>query len=315
MTMTDVRRQHTLAEPVELSGIGVHSGKPVSMTLHPAEDDHGIVFLRSEDGKDYEIRASHKVVSATELCTVLGDPSSVSVATVEHLMAALVAYGVDNVLIEIDGPEVPVFDGSSAAYIDAFEQVGLKQQRRARRFIKVLKPVRIENGQSYAELRPFDGSRFEVEIDFDTPVIGRQKFSGDLSPAVFRDELSRARTFGFMKDVEGLWAMGYALGSSLDNTVVLGDDEVVNPEGLRYPDEFVRHKTLDAVGDLSLAGAPILGLYRSYRGGHRVNINMVKALFADPDAWEYVEEAPTRTVGHGELPAGIAAAAFRADVS
>lgn len=313
--MTNVKRQHTLADSVEFSGIGVHSGKPVSMTLHPAEDDHGIVFLRSHDGRDFEIRASHDGVTATELCTVLGDPATVSVATVEHLMAALVAHGIDNVLVEIDGPEVPVFDGSSLAYITAFDQVGLKEQRRARRFIKVLKPVRIENGQSYAELRPFDGSRFEVEIDFTTSVIGRQKFCGDLSPALFRDELCRARTFGFMKDVEGLWAMGYALGSSLENTVVLGDDEVVNPEGLRYPDEFVRHKTLDAVGDLALAGAPILGHYRSYRGGHRVNINMVKALFADSDAWEYVEEASKRQVGHGERPLGLAAAAFSAKVA
>jgi UDP-3-O-[3-hydroxymyristoyl] N-acetylglucosamine deacetylase len=190
---------------------------------------------------------------------------------------------------------MPIMDGSSYAFIEAIEQVGIVNLGIKRRYIRVVKPVRIEAGASWSEFRPYDGTRFEVEIDFASPLIGRQSWKGDLTAESFKRELSRARTFGFMRDVERLWAAGYALGSSLENSVVISDDDsVVNVEGLRYKDEFVRHKTLDAVGDLALAGAQFIGCYRSYRGGHKMNANALKALLSDPTAYEVVEAPSSR---------------------
>jgi UDP-3-O-[3-hydroxymyristoyl] N-acetylglucosamine deacetylase len=210
-------------------------------------------------------------------------------------MAALYALGVDNAVIEVDGAEMPVMDGSSAVFVDAIEQAGIRSLVKKRRYIRVKKQVRIDMGPSWAEFHPYDGTRFEVEIDFTSPLIGRQAWNGDLTAQTFKTELSRARTFGFMRDVERLWAAGLALGSSLENSVVIGDDNrVINMEGLRYPDEFARHKTLDAVGDLALAGAPFLGLYRSHRGGHKVNALALKALLSDSSAYEIVESAGQR---------------------
>ncbi|MGB6117280.1 MAG: UDP-3-O-acyl-N-acetylglucosamine deacetylase, partial [Mesorhizobium sp.] len=221
---------------------------------------------------------------------VLGDPAGLHVATVEHLMAALAGMGIDNVMIEIDGAEVPILDGSAAPFVDAFEQAGIQQQDVRRRYIRVIKPVRIDAGPAFAEFRPYDGTRFEVEIDFDSPAIGRQTYAADLNPTRFREDISRARTFGFMKDVERLWAAGYALGSSLENSVVIGDDHrVINVGGLRYGDEFVRHKTLDAIGDLALAGARFIGCFRSFRGGHRLNAAALRRLLSDQSAFEIVE--------------------------
>lgn len=284
--------QTTIANAVQLTGIGVHSGNPVSMTFQPADVGTGIVFHRLHDnGNVTELKAVSANVGNTDLCTVLGRSLPQSVATIEHVMAAIYAMGIDNLIVAVDGPEVPIMDGSSAAFIEAIEQVGIKTQSAKRRYIRVIKPVRIDNGTSWAEFRPYDGTRYEVEIDFDTPLIGRQTWAGDLTAETFKNELSRARTFGFMRDVERLWAAGYALGSSLENSVVISDDHtVINMEGLRYAkDEFVRHKTLDAVGDLALAGAQFIGCYRSYRGGHKVNANALKALLSDATAYEVVE--------------------------
>jgi UDP-3-O-[3-hydroxymyristoyl] N-acetylglucosamine deacetylase len=289
--------QTTVSRPVTLSGIGVHSGADVSITFNPAEADTGVVFNRMHDnGEVTELRAVSSQVGNTDLCTVLGFSPARSVATVEHVMAAVYALGLDNVVIEVDGAEMPIMDGSSMPFIDAIEQVGLVSLGVKRRYIRITKPVRIEHGGSWSEFRPYDGMRFEVEIDFDTPLIGRQKWEGDMTASTFKSELSRARTFGFMRDVERLWASGHALGSSLENSVVISDDHtVINVEGLRYAkDEFVRHKTLDAVGDLSLAGAPFIGCYRSYRGGHKMNANALKALLSDPTAYEVVETSAPR---------------------
>ncbi len=289
--------QTTVSRPVTLSGIGVHSGADVSITFNPAEADTGVVFNRMHDnGEVTELRAVSSQVGNTDLCTVLGFSPARSVATVEHVMAAVYALGLDNVVIEVDGAEMPIMDGSSMPFIDAIEQVGLVSLGVKRRYIRITKPVRIEHGGSWSEFRPYDGMRFEVEIDFDTPLIGRQKWEGDMTAATFKSELSRARTFGFMRDVERLWASGHALGSSLENSVVISDDHtVINVEGLRYAkDEFVRHKTLDAVGDLALAGAPFIGCYRSYRGGHKMNANALKALLSDPTAYEVVETSAPR---------------------
>ncbi|MDM7980027.1 MAG: UDP-3-O-acyl-N-acetylglucosamine deacetylase [Rhizobium sp.] len=289
--------QTTIAASLTLTGIGVHSGREVSITLQPAEAGTGIVFVRQhDDGSTSEYRAVSAHVGNTDLCTVLGTNPARSVATIEHVMAAFYALGLDNVVVEVDGAEMPIMDGSSEVFIDAIEQVGITNLGVKRRYIRVIKPVRIEAGASWSEFRPYDGTRFEVEIDFDSKLIGRQKWEGDLTAETFKIELSRARTFGFMRDVERLWAAGFALGSSLENSVVISDDDtVINVEGLRYEkDEFVRHKTLDAVGDLALAGAQFIGCYRSYRGGHKMNANALKALLSDPTAYEVVE-APSRS--------------------
>ncbi|WP_337182624.1 UDP-3-O-acyl-N-acetylglucosamine deacetylase [Shinella sp.] len=306
MTIGMLGFQTTISSPVTISGTGVHSGSAVSITFNPAEADSGVIFQRlHDDGTVSEYRAVSSQVGNTDLCTVLGFSPATSIATIEHVMAALYALGLDNVLIEVHGAEMPIMDGSSAPFIDAIDQVGLVALSVKRRYIRIVKPVRIEAGASWAEFLPYDGgTRFEVEIDFDCPLIGRQSWKGDLTPAAFRNELSRARTFGFMRDVERLWASGHALGSSLENSVVISDDNtVINVEGLRYAkDEFVRHKTLDAVGDLALAGARFIGCYRSYRGGHKMNAHALQALLSDRTAYEVVESSlPRSRAGQREL--------------
>jgi UDP-3-O-[3-hydroxymyristoyl] N-acetylglucosamine deacetylase len=309
--------QTTLRAAVSLTGIGVHSGNEVRIVLHPAEANHGIVFLRTglQGGHDRLIDARHLAVTATELCTVLGDSESGAVATVEHLMAVLAGLGIDNVLVEIDGPEVPILDGSCAPFVDAIDQVGVMALGASRRYLKVLKPIGVTRGRAMAELLPNDRSfRLDVEIDFSNPVIGRQRRSVDLSTSVFRREISRARTFGFMQDVDKLWSAGFALGASLENTIVIGEGEVVNPEGLRYADEFVRHKILDAIGDLSLAGFPLLGTYRSYCGGHRLNFSVLEALFSSRANYAIVEAAPRREPAYADLGTGVSVAAFAPEI-
>ena len=285
-------RQTTVGRAIELSGRGVHSGAPVSLILHPAEADVGLRFLVSKRGRIVaDIPAEVSNVKNLTLCTVIGDEAGTSVGTVEHLLAALRGLGIDNTYIEVDSKEVPIMDGSAAAFVEAIDEVGIRELSETRKFIKILKPIRVEEGDCWGEIAPFNGFKLDVEIDFDTPVIGRQRLALEMAPDVFRRELSRARTFGFMRDVEKLWKAGLALGASLDNTVAIGDDKVMNRDGLRYPQEFVRHKMLDAVGDLALAGLPLLGSYRSVRGGHRLNSHVLKALFADHSAWT-VAQAP-----------------------
>jgi UDP-3-O-[3-hydroxymyristoyl] N-acetylglucosamine deacetylase len=312
-------RQTTLARDVELSGTGVHSGAPVSIILHPAESDVGFRFLVNRRGRIVaEIPADVRSVKNLTLCTVIGDETGVTVGTVEHLLAALRGLNVDNCYIEIDNREVPIMDGSSAAFVDAIEEAGIRELSEPRKFIKVLKPIRVQDGDCFGELTPSSGFHLDVEIEFPSTVIGRQRLALELTPHSFRSELSRARTFGFMRDVEKLWKAGLALGASLDNTVALGDDKVINPEGLRHPHEFVRHKMLDAVGDLALAGAPILGAYKSVRGGHRLNAHVLQALFAggEGQAWRW-ERAPRvmREAAPVDISAGIMAVNYDADRS
>jgi len=313
-------RQTTLREQAVISGIGVHSGLPVTLTLNPAEANTGIVFTRTdESGREREVRADYRSVTATELATVLGDASGVLCSTAEHILAALRGLGVDNAIVELDGPEVPIMDGSSAPFVDAIDQAGIVTLSAPRRYIEVLKPVRVARGEAFGELRPYaHGFRIEIEIDFDTPLIGHQIFDTDVTPDAFRRDLSRARTFGFMKDVSALWGMGKALGASFENTLVLSESRVLNTEGLRYDDEFVRHKALDAVGDLALAGAPLLGAYRSLRGGHKLNHSVLVALMSDPTAWRLAEAAtatPRRVRGHADVATGLVAPAYGPEVS
>ncbi len=310
-------KQTTLRERVVLSGAGVHSNSPVRLVLHPSEANSGVTFLRTglPGGRERLIQANWSNVSMTELCTVLGTQDDASVSTVEHLLATFSGLGIDNVTVEIDGPEVPIMDGSAGAFVEAIDSVGLVSLSAPRRFIKILKPVRIEHGRGFSELRPADrGFRLEVEIDFNSGAIGRQKKVVDLDAQVFRKDLARARTFGFLSDVERLWKAGFALGASLENTVALDGERVLNPEGLRFNDEFVRHKTLDAVGDLALAGAPLIGTYRSYCGGHKMNVKVLEALFADRTAFQILD-SHRREASRAEAAFGNMAPAFSPEVN
>ena len=315
-------RQTTLRSQVTVTGVGVHSGSPVSVTIGPADINSGFVFTRA----DREVAAIAASVIATDFATVLGDHQGPLVSTAEHVLAALRGMGVDNATIEVDGSEVPIMDGSAAPFVDAIDQAGIVQQNAARRFIEVLKPVQVEIGESFGELRPHAGGfRAELEIDFANSSIGRQAYAFDLDAVSFRRDICRARTFGVVGDVNKLWSAGYALGASLENSVVFDDTRVLNTEGLRYADECVRHKVLDVVGDLALAGLPLIGLYRSVRGGHKLNHAVLTALMADRHAWRVVEavepvlERPVvarRAVrGHADVAGGMVAVAYGPDVS
>ncbi|MGU3575728.1 UDP-3-O-acyl-N-acetylglucosamine deacetylase [Brucellaceae bacterium C25G] len=282
--------QKTLSKPVMLSGVGVHSGKVANLEFMPGDVDTGIVLTRkTEDGATHSYAAHADQVGSTDLSTTLGN-GNIAIHTIEHLMAAVSALGLDNLHITIDGAEVPILDGSSQDFVTAFENAGIKTQDHKRRYIRILKPVRIEHNGSWAELAPYDGVHYDVEIEFSSPAIGRQKFASDMDADIFKTDIAPARTFGFMKDAEALRAAGLALGSSLENSLVVDhDDTIVNEGGLRLENEFVRHKTLDAIGDLAMLGAPFIGRFRSFRGGHKMNSHVVKAVLADPSTYEIVE--------------------------
>src|SRR3954449_7512321 len=289
-------RQTTLHAQASVAGVGVHSGLPVNLTIGPAPIDAGFIFVRTGlEGADREVSAASESVISTEFATVLGDDDGPVVSTAEHVLAALRGMGVDNAIIEIDGPEVPIMDGSAAAFVAAIDQAGIVTQPAQRRFIQVLKPISVKIGDSFGEIRPYaDGFRAEVEIDFTNPVIGQQSYAFDLNPERFRREVGRARTFGLMCDVARLWSAGYALGASFDNTVVFDEERLLNTEGLRYADECARHKVLDVIGDLALALLPRLGASCSQRGGHKLNHAVLTALMADRSAWRVVESEPAR---------------------
>lgn len=279
--------QRTLAAPVHIGGIGLHSGAAVRMTLRPGEPGQGLWVRRLDvTDRDPMIPARWDHVVDTRLCTTLGNTAGVTVSTVEHLMAALAGLGVDNLEIHVDGPEIPVMDGSSAAFVAAIREVGTIAQPAVRQAVRILDEVTVEDGQTWLALRPAPrGLTIEAEIQFKSPVIGHQHHAITVSPESFGDELADCRTFGFAHEVEMLRANSLALGGSLDNAVVIDGDRVLNPDGLRRPDEFVRHKALDALGDLALAGHPIIGAYAGLRPSHRANNLLLRALFARPGAW------------------------------
>jgi len=282
--------QTTLGDTIRLSGIGVHCGQHINLDIYPAPAGCGIVFVRTDiDNQGVEIPVAPSSVRSAQLCTVIGTDESATVSTVEHLLAALRGCGIDNVRIEIDGPEVPILDGSASPFVEAIEIAGAHPLDINRRAIRVLKPVEITNGLARCGFAPYDGFKLNIEIEFANELIGMQRFDFEWSPQAFKRELSTARTFGFMEHAEVLRAQGFALGASLDNTVVISGQEILNPEGLRFPDEFVRHKALDAIGDLAIAGAPILGAYYSCRGGHQANFMALSALLQDDSAWEIIE--------------------------
>ncbi|WP_455480367.1 UDP-3-O-acyl-N-acetylglucosamine deacetylase [Bartonella sp. B12(2025)] len=279
--------QSTLKKAVTFKGYGVHTGCLSVVKVCPADVGCGIIFKRCGlDGTEKILQAHASQTGATELSTVLGH-GEMRVETIEHLMAAIAAYNLDNLVIEVSSNEIPILDGSSWQYCQAFEEVGIVQQNALRSYFIIKKPLRIEVASGVAEFLPFDGRRFDITISFPSSAIGKQHLSFDLTTKRFQDDLSRARTFGFVKDVEKLWVSGKGIGASLENSLIIGfDDKIMNPDGPYWKNECVRHKMLDAIGDTALLGAPFIGLFRSYRSGHRINSQLVKAVLADKSCYE-----------------------------
>lgn len=281
----------TLAGATVCAGIGLHSGERVRMVMKPAAPGTGIHFIRTDLEGDNRIAARIEQVTTVRLGTTIANEAGASVATVEHLMSALAGLGVDDAIIEIDGPETPAMDGSAAPFVELIRQAGLKETAAPLRVIRILKPVSIEMQGRTATFLPSLKPAIDVEISFPHPTVGRQRYAFDISGEIFSSDVAAARTFGFRKDVEAMYAAGLALGGSMDNAVVIDDGGIANPEGLRFADEFARHKALDALGDLSLAGAPIFGRYFAHQPGHALNVAAVRALLADKSAWKMVSYA------------------------
>jgi UDP-3-O-[3-hydroxymyristoyl] N-acetylglucosamine deacetylase len=281
-------KQASLLAAVSLSGIGVHSGLPATVTLMPAPVDHGIVFfVKMNNGFDI-IPADYSKVSTVKNATALGGDRGTSLCTVEHVLAALSGLGIDNCRLEVIGGEIPVLDGSSAPFVEAIRKVGIETQTRDKNFLKILKKVTVNNGESFASIEPYAaGFHIDVEIDFKEEVIGRMRYAENVTPFQFEKDVAPARTFGFLSQQEEMIAKGLAMGASVDNTVIFDGSHVVNAGGLRFSDEMVKHKWLDALGDLSLAGGQIQGKYTSYRGGHKLNVMMLDAIFADASNFEW----------------------------
>ncbi|MBB2160178.1 UDP-3-O-acyl-N-acetylglucosamine deacetylase [Gluconacetobacter sacchari] len=281
-------RQHTLRQSISCVGVGLHTGLRIRLALHPAAENSGIVFRRTDlGGRAIPGRFDHVV--DTRLSTVVGDPANpaLRVATIEHLMAALSACGIDNVLVDVDGPELPVLDGSAADFVFLLECAGQAEQAAPRAVIDILRPVRVTEGDAFAELRPGrePGLALALSIAFPAAAIGEQSFTARLDRRTFRDEIANCRTFTLRQEIEALHAAGLARGGSLDNAIVVDGATVLNPSGLRRPDEFVRHKMIDAVGDLYLAGATINGTFTGHKSGHALNNRLLRTLFADAAAW------------------------------
>jgi UDP-3-O-[3-hydroxymyristoyl] N-acetylglucosamine deacetylase len=299
-----LRRQQTIATPIVFVGIGLHSGERATMRLQPAEADHGVTLRRRDLPARQQAFAVHwEAVRGSTLCTAIGNLFGHEVSTIEHLLSALAALGIDNVAIELDGPEIPIMDGSALPFVEALDNAGIAALGARREVIVVRRPVRIQQGASWAELLPDPGRRITVSIDFQAQVIGTQTISIDLTPDVYRREIAPARTFGFADQIDQLWRRGLALGGSIKNAILVREGRVANLEGLRFRDEFVRHKVLDVVGDLALAGAPIIGHYRGNRPGHQLNTDLVALLMDDQDAWERVPvEAVDEVLAGNQLP-------------
>lgn len=284
-----VTLQHTLASPIAFDGIGLHSGLPVHLLLRPAEADTGICFVRTDiSGRTNKIKANAAQVIDTRRGTSLGNSEGVQISTVEHLLAALLAHNIDNVQIEVDSHEIPTLDGCSANFSEKLQQTGLLRQANLRKFIKVIKPIKVQSGASYGELTPSDRFEIDLGISYENPLIGDMTYSFDVTQNGFSKEIAPARTFALRNEVDELQRAGYGTGGDLSNCIVVGEDRIENEEGLRFADEFVRHKILDAIGDLSLVGGFLLGRYRVRRAGHKINYLVVDALLKDPMAWEYV---------------------------
>lgn len=286
-------RQRTLKQVLSATGIGLHSGKRVNMTLRPAAPDTGIVFRRVDVDPPVDLHVGAKTIGDTRMASTL-DVGGVKVSTIEHLMSALYGLGVDNIYIDLDAVEVPIMDGSAISFVFLIQQAGLVEQSALKKFIKVKKPVEIREGEGhslkYASLKPFSGFKLKFEIDFGHPAIDKtgQLVEIDFANTSFVRDIARARTFGFTQDVETLRNLGLALGGNLDNAIVMDEYRILNPDGLRYDDEFVKHKVLDAIGDLYVIGHPIIGEYHAYRSGHGLNNQLIRELLKDESAYEIV---------------------------
>ncbi|VAW23950.1 UDP-3-O-[3-hydroxymyristoyl] N-acetylglucosamine deacetylase [hydrothermal vent metagenome] len=283
-------RQCTLSGAVRFDGIGVHSASPVTLRIEPAAANSGFQIARiMDDGRIVgPVEVKFPRVSRTTLCTTIDLGESVSVATIEHVISALSGIGVDNALITLNGEECPIMDGSSAPFVEEILKLGLQVQPAMRKYIKILRTVTVRNNDSFAALEPYNGRSLDLEIDFDNEIIGRQRMIFEWTPRRYVEDVSAARTFGFMKDAHVLRQAGYALGSSMENSIALEDDRILNSGELRYQDEFVRHKLLDAIGDLALGGLPFYGRFRSYKGGHALNALVLTSLFANEANYEIV---------------------------
>jgi UDP-3-O-[3-hydroxymyristoyl] N-acetylglucosamine deacetylase len=278
--------QRTIKSPIHCRGVGLHSGAKIAMVLRPAPRDSGIVFQRTDpQGAGAVVAATWRNAVDSALCTRIHNGEGISISTIEHLMAAFAGAEIDNIVVEIDGPEVPIMDGSAAPFLFLIECAGIAEQDAPRRAIKVLKTVTVADRGKSVSLMPDHGFSMSFEIDFASRVVSRQDISVVFDSETFKSEISRARTFGFLHEVDQMRAAGLARGGSLDNAVVVSGDTILNEGGLRYSDEFVRHKLLDSLGDLYLAGAPFIGHFRGVRSGHALNRQLLEALFADPTAW------------------------------
>ena len=303
-------RQRTLAAVVSFAGYGVHSGQPVTLSIAPAPSDSGYLIRRDlgAGGMTEAVPIHFSRVTRTTLCTTLDLGGSISVATIEHVASALSGLGVDNALITLDGAECPILDGSAFPFAEAILEVGLEIQPAQKKFLKIMRAVTVRNNDAFAALEPYNGRALDLEIDFDSKVIGRQRMIFDWSPRRYFEDVSRARTFGFVRDAKILRQAGYALGSSLDNSITVHEDRILTPGGLRFEDEFVRHKLLDAIGDLALGGLPIWGRFRSYKGGHALNAHVLAGLFSSEANYEIVEaqDLPLDFESLDDQPEGLA---------
>ncbi len=288
-------KQRTIAKSVDLVGIGLHKGVPVQMRLEPLPKNSGIVFYRKD--KNIKIPLSAKNVVDTKMATVIGK-EGVSVSTIEHLMSAVYSYGIDNLLITLDNDEVPIMDGSAIAYCMLLDEACLRIQNAPKKILKIKKEIKVQEKDKYALLRPSEDFALDFTIDFDHPVIGTQRYHFNFETNSYVEEIARARTFGFLHQVQYLRSQGLALGGSLDNAIVLDEKRILNPEGLRFEDEFVRHKILDAIGDLSLLGMAVMGEYEAFAASHHLNHLLTKKVLADAQNYEIIQVEPKTTKGY-----------------
>ncbi|MDX1677678.1 UDP-3-O-acyl-N-acetylglucosamine deacetylase [Arsukibacterium sp.] len=283
-------KQRTVAKTVSTIGVGLHKGEKVTLTLRPAPDNTGIMFRRVDLEPIVDFKVTPQMVGDTVMCTCLINEQGVRLSTTEHLMAAIAGLGIDNLIIEVDAAEIPIMDGSANPFVYLLLEAGISEQKLAKKFIRIKRTVRVEDGDKWAEIRPHNGFKIDFAIDFNHPVIAEttQRMQMDFSAAGFIKDISRARTFGFLHDIEYLRANNLALGGSFDNAVVLDEFRVLNQDGLRYEDEFIKHKILDAIGDLYMAGYSVLGEFISYKTGHALNNQLLCAVLAEQENWEFV---------------------------
>ncbi|MCG7488736.1 UDP-3-O-acyl-N-acetylglucosamine deacetylase [Vibrio sp. Of14-4] len=300
-------RQRTLKEIVKTTGVGLHSGRKVTLTLRPAAANTGVIYRRTDVNPPVDFPVDAQSVRDTMLCTALVNDEGVRISTVEHLNAALAGMGIDNIIVEVDAPEIPIMDGSASPFVFLLQQAGIEEQNVAKRFIRIKKPVRFEDGDKWAEFVPYNGFRMDFEIEFNHPAIesDEQHLLFDFSSQGFVKDISRARTFGFMRDIEYLQSQNLCLGGSFDCAIVLDEYRILNEEGLRFDNEFVTHKVLDAIGDLYMCGHPIIGEFRAFKSGHGLNNQLLRSVLADQEAWEWVtfEEEATSPVAFASVNA------------